>query len=495
MQFSSIFRSSKSGSSPLLPNYEHELPLMNSFRHSSYQPSPSGSPPAPSIYDLTSPSMAPSHPGYSAPLTALQRKEKQLQRDLQSLLDAQSEGLIAGLGGGPQDDVSSNGSLTPTASVASGQGSRVVPVRQPVRKRVGLRSARQGISRAMRELAEIKSEEAQVFDSDMSERDNVLAQVEGWEQKRKGLESEISGIQSNEEGRRMPELAREAGRMEAEIKELETRLYEMRAKHRVVTAEISQIENSVQSKLSSYKASLSIVDSQVRRFLAKPPLSTTLRRPDESSLFALPAKRRTLDMAREHWQTERVELAKKKEEVVVERNALEDGVIVWNDVVSEVTTFEKRLRLDMQRMGPISQAIPSDSDDHGIPSSGMDKVLRDMDQVILRIESKLKLAEAKDWKLLVCCIGAELGAFKEGKEILQKALDVAASQSTHEMPSQSDDEGVRLDRDRRGSDELLNHGLEELHRPALETSNGTERSEDEDEDPDPELLISHQDST
>ncbi|KAI9791905.1 MAG: hypothetical protein M1835_008204 [Candelina submexicana] len=491
---SSMFKPSKSGSSQLLPQYEHEIPLLDSSRQFLYLASPSQSPPIPSIYDLTSSSMAPSNTHYAAPLTILQRREKQLQEDLQSLLDAQSEGLIAGLAGGPPDDVSSNGSLTPTASVISRRATRVVPVRQPVKKKVGLRSARKGIANAMRELAEIKDKEAHIFEGNIGKTEELVAQVEELEKKRKDLETEIEFIHVSEEGRRMPELAREAGKVEAEIKELETRLYEMRAKHRVLTAEISQLENSVQSKLSSYKASLSMMDSQVNRFLAKPPLSPPQGKPDESSLFALPAKRRTLDMAREHWQTERVELTKRKWEVDVEREALENGVIIWNDVVTEVTTFEKGLRAELQRMRPADQADPNHSDHPQGLYSSMTHVLRDMDQIILQMKSKLKFAEAKDWKLLVCCIGAELEAFKEGKEILQEALNVTASQSTQEPRSRSDTGGVSLDGERQDSDEVLSHGLDELHGQPLKGSNGTVRSEDENDDPDPELLISHQDS-
>jgi hypothetical protein len=55
------------------------------------------------------------------------------------------------------------------------------------------------------------------------------------------------------------------------------------------------------------------------------------------------------------------------------------------------------------------------------PDNSIKGLISRMDRTMFYIESKLKLAESKNWKLLVCCIGAELEAFKQGREILENA--------------------------------------------------------------------------
>jgi hypothetical protein len=152
---------------------------------------------------------------YSArltPLVALERKEKQLQRDLQTLLDAQGEGLVAGLEGRSRGDGSSEGSSTPTA--ASMGSSRVVPIRQPTRKRIGLRAARRGILTAIHEYATVKEGEKELLDSELQSKEEVLGQVEAWEKKRAGLNDKINAIENGDEGKRVAELNDEAKRVQ-----------------------------------------------------------------------------------------------------------------------------------------------------------------------------------------------------------------------------------------------------------------------------------------
>ena len=170
--------------------------------------------PPPSIISSiqnTDPSVSP----YSTrltPLVALERKEKQLQRDLQALLDAQGEGLLAGLEGRGRGDGSSEGSSTPTA--ASMGASRVVPIRQPTRKRIGLRAARRGILTAIHEYATVKEDEKELLDAELRSKEEVLGQVDAWEKKRKGLDEKINAIESGDEGKRVGELKDEAKRVQ-----------------------------------------------------------------------------------------------------------------------------------------------------------------------------------------------------------------------------------------------------------------------------------------
>ncbi|OAX84602.1 hypothetical protein ACJ72_01029 [Emergomyces africanus] len=63
----------------------------------------------------------------------IERQSRQLQRDLQTLLDAQSAGLAAGLSGSAGDGSTTNGSLTPTPTQlgSSPRNTLTIPVRQP----------------------------------------------------------------------------------------------------------------------------------------------------------------------------------------------------------------------------------------------------------------------------------------------------------------------------------------------------------------------------
>jgi hypothetical protein len=66
-----------------------------------------------------------------------------------------------------------------------------------------------------------------------------------------------------------------------------------------------------------------------------------------------------------------------------------------------------------------------------------------MDNVMGFLDQRLQEAEDKDWKLLICCIGAELEAFREGREILMQASGL---RDTH-APKEGEQNGV-LDNER-----------------------------------------------
>ncbi|KAI9774223.1 MAG: hypothetical protein M1839_001769 [Geoglossum umbratile] len=494
--------------------------------------------PPPSIVPSTR-NISPTARPYSTrltPLVALERKEKQLQRDIQTLLDAQGEGLLAGLEGQSRGDGSSEGSSTPTA--ASMGASRIMPIRQPPRKRIGLRAARRGILMAIREYAMVKEDEKELLDAELQSKEGVLGQVETWEKKRKGLNEKIDAIESGDDGKKVGELKDEAKRVQSEIEELETRLFELQNKHRNLLSEASSIENSVQSKLSSYKASLSILDSQVARFLARPTFAH--QQPSSSSATAMTSKsllsnkmnflslqprRRTLEMARDYLQDVRKDLLYQRATAEMERDALEDGAVVWEDVISEVTAFERKLRGEMRGLrspsatpaspgsglrSPLTPTQRTNTSSTTIlspnPPPGLPTLLQTMASTILQLESKFKLAEARDWKLLVCCIGAELEAFREGKAILEDALLQATPpdpmRGTEGRGIISDDGFISQDSGDplgvmgdHGREHAHGHGLTELLAEDEHPSHArAERSESEDEGPDPMLLFEREDT-
>jgi hypothetical protein len=413
-------------SSPLLPQHQHHPPSPGSPQiNTSPSVRSSSSPPASSSRVILRPAPLPTpliH--HDNPLLHLDRASKSLQRTIQSLLDAQSEGLLAGLtSSSGQDDISSNGSLTPTPTMSSTTSPRkptTIPLRQPSQKKISLRAARRGLFRSIRDFAALKQEEERYIGAQVQEREVALSRVEAFRSKRDGIESEITAISSESSAQSVGHLRAEADRLDIQIKELENRLFEMKARHRHLIDEAQQVENSVESKLSSYNASLELLDKEIKQFLARPPIShpgsATAPDPanstlDTGSIYALNPKRRTLQMANDYWREEREELNRRRKAIEWERRALEDGGRVWREVINEVQTFEKDLKAQMQKLF-VNSTSQQERDE------GMATLLDKMDKTMNFLEGRLQHAEEKDWKLLICCIGAELEAFREGREML-----------------------------------------------------------------------------
>ncbi|KAJ5964326.1 uncharacterized protein N7479_004202 [Penicillium vulpinum] len=412
--------------------------LQQSFRGKRLPPVPAGA----SVY-------------HHDPLLYVERQTRHIQRNLQVLIDAQSDGLLSVLGG-PQSDHISTGSLTPTLSsnASRSQSSSTVPTRQPPPKKIGLRAAREGIFQSIYDLLKLREEEREILTSQTNERDNALHDIESFLSRRNGLEEAINTIHGDEESRRSKQLEEEARDLEADMHELETRLYEMKAKHRHLLNEISNISNSVDAKLSSYTESLSLLESDIRNYLRDPPLQPLSRSSGESTFHSLNPKRRTLDMAQDHWNTEQVSLHNRQQKVDAEILALEEGGGVWKQAVSDVTGFEKRLQANMRHYVEMTTATTESggSTPTGYKDGLVRSILDDLDKTTHRVQSHLELAEDKDWKLLVCCIAAELEALREARGLLLPAFG---------LPGPEDDAPLHSTSPRASL--LVDHGLERAH--------------------------------
>jgi hypothetical protein len=402
-------------------------------------------------------------------LLLLQRKEQQLQEILQELLDAQSEGLMAGMGA---DDGESTSSLSQTtysmhsvnlSAPASGQ-----------RKKISLGRARREIWRTILECAAVKAEENALLEAEQHDSLDMLDDIKVWERKRAGLRKEIESIEHEDVGVRTRALKEQADQLQQEITETEQRLSRMRTQHRQLLDEISDMDNSVQSKLSTYKSSLAILEKDVQNFLRNPPIKQSLHSRRDSTFLTLPSNRRTLEMARDYWESEYKATKRRWKNVRRGQTALEEGAVVWKDVITEITGFEKFLKQESSSIGQNEKGKAAATEPPDI--------LAKMDETIISIEAKLKDVESKNWKLLEVCIGAELEAFKQGREMLADAfsaahssnLDVEAWAST----SGHGASGFQQDEDDASLDVHDDGLLQPLY--------------DSDNDPSPDLMVSHQ---
>lgn len=422
---------------------------------------------------------------HSDALLALTREENHLQSTLQNLLDAQSEGLVAGLTGGPaQDRASSTGSRTPTTTDSTldfKQPKSIVPVRQPPQRKIGLRRARNGIAQAISDLGNLKCEESRILGDEVAEREGIISTISGFERKSTGLRTQIQEIESEDTSRHVENLKAEERTLGNSIHDIETRLYEMKARHRHLIREIDGLNNSVQSKLSSYQSALSLAEKDIQRFLSRPPVETSTNR--TTGVWALPKERRTLEMAKEHYNEEQQTLKAQREAVEAEQCALEEGKVVWEEVVRQVDLVEKSLREEMHRMqSRTARARKNET------SQGMRQILQMMHNSRKELESKLDLAETNNWKLLVCCIGAELEALIEGQTVLEGALEASmAGQESYSEAAPKGNTGVHAAEGALIDDSTSVSSPQDLLSP---TRGFLGRSEDEDDGPGPELLIS-----
>jgi hypothetical protein len=457
---------------------DHELPFYNS------PPPPRIPPPVTSsvIWSAPGADLSPA-PRVPDNVLTLQRRARYLERQLQELLDAQADGLMNGLNGkdAMPDDLVSNGSTTPTVSSVR-SADRIIETdhdqHNGTKKKVGLGAARRGIFRRIQQLSSVKAEELDMLDERLRALQNNVEKTESWTQKRTRLETKIQNIESEDAGAKTEALQKEASQLDHDIRQKEEELWALKRRQRRVLDELSETENSKEAKLSSYKTSLSLMDKEVSTFLARPPNRD--HTPLSSSPFpTLPPNRRTLEMAFEYWQDEYTRLAEKCEEVDIERAALEEGSMLWNDIVKKVDDYEASLQRYMHRVSRNGATDPK-------------RLLDQMDATITFMDEKLEYASSRSWNLLTCAIGAELEAFQQGRDLLHEALGVKRKGKEKATSSMVELEDFKLPPEEEMTGSAIRIGRSPP-KPAPPKPSLFE-ADDSNDDPDPELMISHQDT-
>ncbi|KAK8214065.1 hypothetical protein IWZ01DRAFT_224798 [Phyllosticta capitalensis] len=522
-------------SSPRHVDREHELPHWSDSRSPSDTSTSMSNTPGMSV---TSPASPPPRPFFPpAPILAsvhastarlkqtrqlpdalvlLRRREQQLHDELQDLLFAQEEALIEATGGGAageQETVDLSGSLTPTVqsiATASVNGNGTSPERRSSpRAKLGVNAARKGIRRAMRKLAAVKDQESRLLDSDKAGNNAVLEQLNAWEERKEKLNKQIHEIETGDHHSKTEQLRHEATILEGEIFELEDKLRIMKARHREMLSEIASIENSVQSKLSSYKTSLSLLESDIANFIRRAPPRDRggAGGHGDAPFYKMPPKWRTLELAKDHYSDELEAVEKQQADLARERDALEEGATIWSDILRAITVLERHIASATAQLASSAEDSTAEAKD----------LLRHFEDTTAHLEAQIDAAEERGWKLLVACVGAELAALHQGRRFLEDMVGEAEGISpTVEREKLLGDVDVefnpssgacspRVDGPADGAANR-NSGLSSSQRTMLpirklsggSAASGEKRgnqyhSTDEDE-PDPELLVSHQDT-
>ncbi|KAK4464355.1 hypothetical protein QBC42DRAFT_263578 [Cladorrhinum samala] len=474
----------------------------------------------------------------------LQRRERTLQKELQRLLDAQSVGLAGNLGDAVQPGptsagTSEAGSSTPTGThytdastsmtsskhVAFAQTSispstgQVIPVRQPKYRPISLSEARAGLARYITLLADLKAEEDATLAAALSARKQALAQLRKLSSQQEGIVEELHGLEEDKEeplARELRELSDERKQVAEEIAELEERLVGLRNRKRWLDAKVDDVRNRREAGLSGYKGALKEVEGKLGTILRRPgvrPLDLEViggvgedgrGDPGGAEFLRLKPERRTPDMARDWWEGEVALLERRKVEVDRDRKALEEGVEVWKAAVGIVDEYERGLVQALDSEGTGAERKTPEEAVHG--------QLLKVREVSAALEEKYRVAEVKGWNLLICAIGAELGAYKLADELLSKTLedmgvDLGDERDKEEEGAETPhlgrsmsmrDSGARLDAsvaftsDAQSSGHRVSGGghadLVDLHNE--EEDRGDTTAEESDNEVPPDLLVS-----
>lgn len=399
---------------------------------------------------LSSPSLV----RHNDPFLPVERAARNLERTLQDLLDAQSEGLADGLGSGSANGSSSVGSPTPTPSVIPSSvphsEPRTIPIRQPKKKRLTLRDARRGLSRSLAQFTALKDYELKIIDGEVLVRDGALKQASDLDSRKHLLEDQVQKIQNQAVA---VDLGREAQQVEQEITELETRLFELRNRHRHLLDQIREHESSQDSELSSYTEALKLNENNIKDFLRLPPVSHGFGAGDVQGMYAFKPERRTLHMAQDQWTNDLDLLNSRKADVEKERQALDEGGRLWHEVAHRTREFEKDVRGRMK--GLTHSQVALDARGAGEPmivpgdDGRLESVVEKMNALVDFLQEALAKAESEGWKLLICAIGAELAAFQEARD----ALDESASLSNGDLEGGRKNTGNPFEEDDEHQDE------------------------------------------
>ncbi|TGZ76326.1 hypothetical protein EX30DRAFT_344969 [Ascodesmis nigricans] len=301
------------------------------------------------------------------PLTQLHNQAGRLSSELQQLIDAQAEALLG----------INNASTSPH---------RQSPAKRPSKARLSLSDARNGLLTAMRELVDVRAREAMIY-GDMATEQRELAQVVRVnEKKTTQIRDELSKIHASPEAERVEKLREEQSVVTLEVSELRQKLRRLEAKNWELEAEITEAENVVKSRSASYEGSLNALSKKTTAFLSK-------------------HRQLNPQTALESWAAEAEACTVKMEAASREKEALESGIMLWQECLSTVRGYESMMR----------EAVRNKTVSDTETRSGL---VKSLDKATHELEDMLSAAEASKWNLLEVCIGSELQALREASAIL-----------------------------------------------------------------------------
>ncbi|KAI1100297.1 hypothetical protein F4804DRAFT_49229 [Jackrogersella minutella] len=373
----------------------------------------------------------------------LQRREHQMQKELQKLLDAQGAALERDLQGEDAGKASSEGSrreLSPDSATSSTHpklsSDTVVPVRQPKRKSMSKRQARIGIARTVTMLADLKNEEDAYIASALAKRKTALSRLRNLSSQHKSITAEMKALEEDNELPIKTEIANmeeQHRAVSANIETLEEKLRVLKRTKADLERRIGEAKSTRDSSLSGYKGALKQCDQGIAELMKYPGIQVLevehIKGQEGEDFAALMSKhmsgleflslrpeRRTIEMARDWWEGEVAVLEQRQATVNRERVALEEGSEIWQQVLTLLVDFETRLNESLQDV--VKQ--------RNFASGNPDSILLDQYKALKKTLRELRkleeYVETQGWNLLIAAIGAELAHFNGLKEFLAEMI-------------------------------------------------------------------------
>ncbi|RYC61632.1 hypothetical protein CHU98_g4582 [Xylaria longipes] len=358
----------------------------------------------------------------------IERREHQLQQELQQLLDAQDYALEKHLANTTPDDDSTPRSGTSVSDTPNGH---VIPVRQPKKRHMSKMEARLGISRCMSQLSDLKNEEEAYIATALGERKAALSRLRNLSTKRKSIVAEMKAIESD----RDQPLKNDIKKMEHQhrtvcddILKLEERLRDLKRTKTKLETRIAEAKSARDSELSGYKGALNECDKRIGDIMSYPEVSVLeiegLMAQDADlralvgqhisgfEFLSLRPERRTLPMAKDWWEGEVQVLELRKVAVDRERAALDEGTQLWQDMLGRLEEHDRHLKSTFDVMSDYSstkqQQQTSKFNDLGEILKRQYAMCKELTR---ELEQLYEYTEAQGWKLLVTALGAEINYF------------------------------------------------------------------------------------
>lgn len=344
------------------------------------------------------------------------RQEQALQNEVQELLDAQEAGLTRVTVGRGSSNVGSS-----RAESVSGRGYSSLSGREHPKK--SLRSTRLSLLKALHELSVFAAQKNELLLAAYGVLRQAFDQLEDWNRKLVDIDeraeqqrrdnsksTRIDSGQSND--RKIRELEDGIRLHEREIAQLKVKVAEKKSQLRSLRQMDEERKSTMEAKLARFTHAKREVELEAQRWLAHPPddifvPSQLLDTPTAEQILDLNPSRRTVESAYQFLKTVVPFIEGKLEETEAELEACELGNDTWEEALETILTFESELaRWIKGRGGGVSKA----------------EMIERMEAVGTHLEEALEVAQNEGWTLLVCILGAEVEAWKEGEEVLRELL-------------------------------------------------------------------------
>ncbi|KAI1809421.1 hypothetical protein GGS20DRAFT_572044 [Poronia punctata] len=366
----------------------------------------------------------------------LERRERQIEQELQNLLDAQDYALEKHLA-----DTSSGDDVAPPLESPEPNTSHghIVPVRQPKKRYLSKQEARFGILRCMNQLLDLKAEENTYIVAALAQRKEALSRLLDLSTKRNSVVAEMKAIESdNDQPQRMEirNMEHRYGEVCDDILRLEEKLRDLKRTKTELEGRIAEAKSARDSELSGYRGALNECDRSIKNIMDYPEIAVLeleafmARDAELQSLLgqhvsgfeflSLRPERRTLPMAQDWWEGEMQFLELRKASVDEERAALYEGTQLWQDVLGRLEGHDRRLKLALNIISRASsRQQKSDLDEMTETLTRQYAMCKKMAK---ELEDLHDFTTGKGWKLLVTALSAEVDYFHRLKRQLGDTL-------------------------------------------------------------------------